>query len=93
MTLNSPSPSISLADDPNPASRPRPNAIRLVQESWREEDEIYDEDPLNWIHYFIEWRVTLNNKAVVKDTGKNPVLTPSAYWRLFLGEKLQPVLG
>lgn len=88
----SPSPSILLDDEPNPASRPRPNNIPLLQESEWEADKSYDEDQPSCIHYFIEWRVTLNNKAVVRDTKEDLVLAPSAYWRLVLEEKLQTVL-
>lgn len=89
----SPSPSTFLDDQLSPASRPLPNAIQLLQESDWEEDKIYDEDPPSCIHYFIEWRVTVNNKAVVKDTEEDLVLVPSAYWQRFLEKKLLTVLG
>ncbi|CAG8095818.1 unnamed protein product [Penicillium olsonii] len=82
------SPSIILDDEPNPASQTRPHNVPLLQESEWEKDKIYDEDPASCIHYSIEWRVTLNNKAVAKDTEEDLVLAPSAYWRLFLEEKL-----
>ncbi|KAJ5982083.1 hypothetical protein N7451_012183 [Penicillium sp. IBT 35674x] len=88
----SPSPSISLEDEPNTGGRPQPNTIPLLQESEWDADKIYDEDPPSCIHYFIEWRVTLNNKAVVRDTEEDLVLAPSAYWQLFLEKKLQTVL-
>jgi hypothetical protein len=89
----SPSPSTFLDDPPSPASRPLPKAIPLLRESEWEEDKIYDEDPPSCIHYFIEWRVTVNNKAVVKDTEEDLVLALSAYWQRFLEKKLLTVLG
>jgi hypothetical protein len=87
------SPSTFLDDQPSPASLPLPNAIPLLRESEWEEDKIYNEDPPTCIYYFIEWRVTVNNKAVVKDTEEDLVLAPSAYWQRFLEKKLLTVLG
>lgn len=69
----SPSPSVSLEDDLNPASRLQSNTIPLLQENEWDADKIYDEDPPSCIHYCIEWRVTLNNKAVVRDTEEDLV--------------------
>ncbi|CAG7925979.1 unnamed protein product [Penicillium olsonii] len=87
----SPSPSV-LGYDSNPAIQTRPNTLPLLQESEWDKDKVYDEDPPICLHYFIEWRVTLNNKAVVKDTEEDIVLTPNAYWNLVLEKKLQKVL-
>lgn len=88
----SPSLSILLDDEPDAASQHQQKTIPLLRESEWENDRTYDEDPPSCVHYFIEWRVTLNNKAVVKDTEEDLVLAPSDYWRLFLEEKLQNVL-
>jgi hypothetical protein len=87
----SPSPSI-LDDEPNRATQTRLNPLPMLQESEWEKDKVYDEDPPSCIQYFIGWLVTLNNKAVVKDTEEDVVLAPSTYWNLVLEEELQKVL-
>jgi hypothetical protein len=77
-------PSLLLDGGPNLASHRRPNTVSLLQESEWEQGRIYQEDTPTYVHYFIKWRVTLDNKTMVKDTEENLVLAPNAYWRLFL---------
>jgi hypothetical protein len=73
------SPSLSTLFDNDPSSvSQRPSTLPLLQESEWESEKAYDEDPPNCIHYFIEWRVTLNKKTVVKDTEEDLVLAPGA---------------
>ena len=42
----------------------------------------YNEHPLTFIHYSIEWKRTVNSKRVARDTEPNLVLTSSAFWTL-----------
>ena len=51
----------------------------LQQEQW-DQTRVYDEDPLTCVHYSIEWKVTLNDKQISKDTESNLVLTFASYW-------------
>jgi hypothetical protein len=55
----------------------------LYIDEW-DEEKIYNEEPPSCIHYSIEWKVTINNKPISKDTEQNLVLAPSFYWPLIL---------
>ncbi|TVY71304.1 hypothetical protein LSUE1_G004473 [Lachnellula suecica] len=57
-----------------------------------DEDNLYDEDPPSYIHYLIEWKVTVNNRMVSKDTEPDVVIEPASYWRLILKPKLEKLL-
>lgn len=63
----------------------------LNLDEW-DENEAYDEDPPSCLRYSIEWKVTLNNKPISKDTEQNLVLAPRFYWSLFLRPKLEKLL-
>lgn len=49
-----------------------------------DDERTYDEDPRSYtdIHYTIEWKVTVNNRAMPKDTEQDVVLARAPYWRL-----------
>ena len=47
-------------------------------------ERTYDEDSPSYtnIHYTIERKVTVNKRAIQKDTEQDVVLVPASYWRL-----------
>lgn len=57
-----------------------------------DKENTYDEDPPSYIHYLIEWKVTVNNRVVSKDTEQDVVLAPAVYWRIALQPKLEKLL-
>jgi hypothetical protein len=70
----------------------QPDKLELLHIDEWDEEETYDEDVPSCIHYSIEWKVTLNNKLISKDTEQNLVLAPTSYWSLILRTKLEKLL-
>lgn len=73
------SPSSVLENSVDPRSNRGPQPLRFLPLHEWEEGRAYDEDPLVYIHYRIEWRVTVNNREVSIDTEEDVVLAPSAF--------------
>jgi hypothetical protein len=71
----------------------RANKLGLCQLLGWDSERIYDEDPPIYIHYSIERKVTVNNRAIMpKDTEQDIVLALAAYWQHSLGPKLKNLL-
>ena len=52
----------------------------------------YDKRRPRCIHYSIEWKLTVNSKAVAKDIEPNLVLVPSDFWMTPLRQNLEKLL-
>ncbi|KAI8686735.1 hypothetical protein NCS56_00334500 [Fusarium sp. Ph1] len=73
------------------ARRDRTNLPLLQLADWDEELP-YDEQPPTCVYYSIEWKLTLNNRSISKDTEPNLVLAPGPYWSTFLRSKLEKLV-
>jgi hypothetical protein len=64
--------------------------LKLCQFADWDSERTYDENPPSYIHYSIEWKVTVNNRAIIpKDTEQDIVLALADYWEHFLKPKLE----
>ena len=72
------------------ASIPTDTQERMIMPIASTQQRTYDE---SYIRYSIEWKVTVNNRAIIpKDTEQDIVLAPAAYWQHFLQPKLEDSL-
>jgi hypothetical protein len=89
--MSSPDPSLDTFDSYEHwgQQQTQTNDLKLCQFPDWDSGRTYDDDPPIYIHYSIEWKVTLNNRTVIgPDTEQDTVLAPAAYWQHFLHPKL-----
>jgi hypothetical protein len=77
-------------DDPSQRqtqTNEKTNELKFCQLSDWDSERTYNE---SYIHYSIEWKVTVNNRAIMpKDTEQDIVLAPAAFWQHSLKPKLE----
>jgi hypothetical protein len=67
--------------------------LQLCQFADWDSERLYDEDPPQYIHYSVEWKVTVNNRAIMpKDTEQDVVLALADCWEHILKPKLENFL-
>lgn len=52
----------------------------------------YDEQPSSYIHYELEWKLTLNKRVVAKQTGQDPVPASGGFWKMTLSPELEKLV-
>jgi hypothetical protein len=69
------------------------NKLELCRYADWDPDRAYDEDPPIYIHYSIEWKIAVKNRAITLiDREQDLVLEPAAYWEHFFEAKLNDAL-
>ncbi|KAF7174073.1 hypothetical protein CNMCM6106_008192 [Aspergillus hiratsukae] len=74
------SPTHQFGERSTPLPQSQPGRLRFLDDLESDNGATDDEQP-TCMPYVIEWRVTLNNRVLAKDTEQDLVSRPSSYWR------------
>ncbi|GFF98316.1 conserved hypothetical protein [Aspergillus udagawae] len=74
------SPTHRFGERSTPLPRFQPGRLRFLDDLESDNGSTDDKHP-TYMPYVIEWRVTLNNQVLAKDTEQDLVSNPSSYWR------------
>ncbi len=77
---------------PSQCYNPSPSVSRFLQEGEWSPDQTYGSNFPDCLRYSIEWKVTLNGKAISKDIEPEVLLAPGYYWLLDLQAQLEELL-
>ena len=76
---------------PNQLPR-RPEKLRFLRLDEWDEGNSYTEEVPTYLHYSLEWTVSVNNKKISKNTEQDQVLQLSENWHIVLKPKLDKLL-
>jgi hypothetical protein len=72
---------------------PDPTTLSFLPLAEWDEHNGYDEDTPTRLRYSIEWKVTVNNKVVSRDTEQDVVLAPAVYWCMYLQPRVDTLVA
>lgn len=73
---------------PQSQRRPANRTLSFVlYEDW-DPEQAYDDLPPSCLHYFIEWKLTVNRRIIAKQTENDLVVAPSVFWTEELSSKI-----
>lgn len=75
------SPVYTYGDRSTLSHRPASDRLGFLDDTELNWGGTYHEDTPKSIDYIVEWKVTLNNRILAKDTEQDLVFKPSAYWQ------------
>ena len=90
--------SIAHISTPNETPRslshtPSESRLTFLQEADWDPEKIYDDDEYpSCLRYSIEWKVTMNGKAISRDTEPEVLVAPGCFWRRILQARLEELL-
>lgn len=69
--------------------RPVPQTLPFLPLTEWDPDQRYDDQPPSYIHYALEWKMTLNNRNVARQTEQDIALAPGDFWDHTLRPELE----
>ena len=80
--------------DTSPQAHPvQADQLKFLQYPEWDQEKDYREDPPTCIRYTIEWKITLNNRTIVKNTERDVVLQPAAFFDVVLLPKVEATVA
>ena len=75
------SPTYTYGDPSSLSHRPASDRLGFLEDTELNRGRTDNDDAPKSINYLIEWKVTINNRILTKDTEQDLVFKPSAYWQ------------
>ncbi|EAU30117.1 predicted protein [Aspergillus terreus NIH2624] len=80
-SVSCPSPAYSYGDRSSSSHRPTSDRLGFLEDTELNQRDTTQADTFESIKYLIEWKVTLNNRFLAKDTEQDLAYKPNAYWQ------------